>query len=117
MRVPLVIAATLCIALGTPAALAHTHLDHANPPVDGTLDTAPQDVVLSFTQNLEPAFSAVEVTDASGARVDQGKPDVSGSTMSVALKSLGPGTYHVHWHVLSVDTHKTEGNFTFTVGK
>ena len=28
---------------------------------------------LSFTQNLEPAFSTVEVTDANGARVDQGK--------------------------------------------
>jgi methionine-rich copper-binding protein CopC len=22
----------------------------------------------------------------------------------------------VRWHVLSVDTHKTEGSFTFTVG-
>jgi methionine-rich copper-binding protein CopC len=36
--------------------------------------------------------------------------------MSVALKTIGPGTYHVHWHVLSVDTHKTEGNFVFHVG-
>ena len=37
--------------------------------------------------------------------------------MSVALKAIKPGAYHVHWQALSVDTHKTEGNFTFTVGK
>ena len=36
--------------------------------------------------------------------------------MRVSLKSLSPGTYRVRWHVLSVDTHKTEGSFTFTVG-
>jgi copper resistance protein C len=117
MRVLLVIASVLCIALGATAAVAHAHLDHASPPVDGTVPTAPSEVTLSYTQNLEPGFSAVEVTDGSGARVDQGKPQVSGSTLSVALKSIGPGTYHVYWHVLSVDTHKTEGNFTFTVGK
>jgi copper resistance protein C len=42
---------------------------------------------------------------------------VSGARMSVGLKALSPGTYHVHWHALSVDTHKTEGSFSFTVGK
>ncbi len=77
--------------------------------------SAPHQVTLSFTQTLEPAFSSVTVTDASGGRVDQGKPRISGSTMSVALKSIGPGTYHVHWHVLSVDTHRTDDNFTFHV--
>jgi methionine-rich copper-binding protein CopC len=28
-----------------------------------------------------------------------------------------PGTYKVNWRVLSVDTHRTEGNFTFRIGK
>ena len=77
---------------------------------------APHEVVLTFTQNLEAAFSTAQVTDASGARVDQGKAQVSGSTMTIGLKSIGPGTYKVHWHALSVDTHSTEGTFTFHVG-
>lgn len=38
------------------------------------------------------------------------------NTMRIGLKSLPQGTYRVRWHVLSVDTHKTEGNFTFRVG-
>jgi methionine-rich copper-binding protein CopC len=116
MRTVLIVASLLLVALATTMAQAHAFLDHARPLVGSTVASAPHEVTLSFTQKLEPAFSGVTITDASGARVDQGKPQISGSTMSVALKSIGSGTYHVHWHVLSVDTHKTEGSFTFHVG-
>jgi methionine-rich copper-binding protein CopC len=33
----------------------------------------------------------------------------------VPLKALRPGTYRVSWHAVSIDTHRTEGAFTFTV--
>ena len=117
MRTLLIVLLLLLGPLTVTAARAHAFLNHASPLVGSTVASAPHQVTLSFTQNLEAVFSSVTVTDASGARVDQGKPQVSGSTMSVGLKPIGPGTYHVHWHVLSVDTHKTEGNFTFNVGK
>ena len=103
-------------ALAATPAQAHAHLDHASPAVDSTVANAPQHVALWFTQKLEPAFSSVEVTDASGARVDQGNAQISGNTMQIGLKTLAPGTYRVHWHALSVDTHTTEGSFTFHVG-
>ena len=35
--------------------------------------------------------------------------------LQVPLKPLRPGTYRVKWRVLSVDTHVTEGDFTFRV--
>ena len=41
---------------------------------------------------------------------------ISGNTMRVGLKALSPGSYKVRWHALSVDTHTTEGSFTFHVG-
>jgi methionine-rich copper-binding protein CopC len=104
------------LLLGPAAAHAHAYLDRAEPRVGHSVPTAPRQVSLWFTQNLEQAFSAIEVQDASGARVDQGKTQVSGSTMRVGLKSLPPGTYRVHWRVLSIDTHTTEGNFSFRVG-
>jgi copper resistance protein C len=116
MRTRRIVVSLLLAALGIGAAQAHAFLDHASPLVGSTAPSAPHEVALTFTQNLEPAFSSVQVTDASGARVDSGKASVSGSTMSVGLKSLSPGTYHVHWHALSVDTHTTEGNFSFRVG-
>ena len=110
-----VISALLSVVLGAVAE-AHAFLDHAEPRVGSTVQTAPRQLSLSFTQNLEPAFSSVEVSDANGARVDLGKPSISTSVMRVGLKQLAPGTYRVRWHVLSVDTHTTEGSFTFSVG-
>ncbi len=110
------ISTLLAVMLGTGAE-AHAFLDHAEPRVGSTVPTAPRELSLSFTQKLEPAFSSVEVSDASGRRVDVGKPSVSASVMRVGLKQLSPGTYRVRWHILSVDTHTTEGSFTFQVGQ
>jgi methionine-rich copper-binding protein CopC len=36
--------------------------------------------------------------------------------MRVPLKHLAPGTYKVFWKVLSVDTHRSQGSFSFSVG-
>jgi methionine-rich copper-binding protein CopC len=116
MRTLFTIVLLLVMTLGAPSAHAHAFLDHASPLVGSTVATAPHEVSLSFTQSLEPAFSTVTVTDSSGAEVSQGKAQVSGNTMRVGLKALGPGSYKVRWHALSVDTHTTEGSFSFHVG-
>jgi methionine-rich copper-binding protein CopC len=116
MRKLLVIAALFFVPLATTAVRAHAFLDHASPLVGSTVASAPHEVVLTFTQNLEPAFSTVEVTDGNGARVDQGTASISGNTMRIGLKAIDPGSYKVNWHALSVDTHTTQGAFTFRVG-
>jgi hypothetical protein len=103
--------------VATSTAHAHVFLDHAEPRVGNKVATPPHEVTLWFTQKLEPAFSSVTITNAAGQRVDSGKARVSGNQMSVSLRSVGSGTYHVNWHVLSVDTHTTEGSFTFQVGQ
>jgi len=109
--------ASLTLMLATGTADAHAFLDHAEPRVGNKVAAPPREVTLWFTQKLEPSFSRVTVTNAAGARVDTGKARVSGSQMSISLKPGGSGTYHVNWHVLSVDTHTTDGNFTFRVGQ
>jgi methionine-rich copper-binding protein CopC len=103
----------LGLAFGIGAADAHAMLDHAEPRVGSTVK-APHSVTLWFTQNLEKGFSSVEVTDSGGTRVSSGTA-VSGKEMRTSVKALAVGTYTVRWHVLSVDSHTTEGNFTFTV--
>jgi methionine-rich copper-binding protein CopC len=82
-----------------------------------TVQSAPQQVTLTFSEKLEPAFSTIEVRNAAGGRVDQGKVTVSATTMSVGLTALPPGSYTVSWRVLSVDTHTAKGIFGFRVGK
>jgi methionine-rich copper-binding protein CopC len=116
-RSAIVIIIPLLLWLVTGEASAHAFLDHAQPRVGNTVATAPREVTLWFTQKLEPAFSSVTVTNAAGQRVDTGKTRVSGNQMSVSLRSGGAGTYRVTWRVLSVDTHTTDGSFTFQVGQ
>ena len=101
-----------------PAARAHAFLDHASPSVGSTVRQSPASISLWFTQELEPAFSTVTITDQGGQRVDGGdaKVDARDQTLlRASLKPLPPGTYKVSWHVVSVDTHMTEGSFTFRV--
>ncbi len=116
-RPALVLIIPLLLLLVAGEASAHAFLDHAEPRVGNKVAAAPREVTLWFTQKLEAAFSTVTVTNAAGQRVDTGKPRVSGNQMSVSLRPGGAGTYHVTWHVLSVDTHTTDGNFTFQVGQ
>jgi methionine-rich copper-binding protein CopC len=104
------------VLLGGAPAHAHAFLDHANPRVGSTVRSAPRQITLWFTQKLEPAFSSAQVHDASGARVDQGAR-AAGMQLHVPVKALAPGTYKVHWRVLSVDTHTTEGSFSFRIGQ
>jgi methionine-rich copper-binding protein CopC len=96
------------------AASAHAMLDHADPRVGSTVPAAPKELALWFTEKLEPAFSTAEVRNAQGA-VLSGKARVAGEELRVPLKSLPPGTYTVNWRVLSVDAHRTQGSFSFTV--
>ncbi|QOZ69351.1 copper resistance CopC family protein [Bradyrhizobium arachidis] len=109
--------ASLLLLVTAVEVRAHAFLDHAEPRVGNKVATPPRQVTLWFTQKLEPAFSSVTVTGPGGQRVDTGKARVSGEQMSVSLKPSGTGTYHVNWRVLSVDTHTTDGSFTFQVGQ
>ena len=107
----------LLLRLDTGAAYAHAMLDHADPRVGNTVKS-PRAVSLWFTQNLESAFSAIDVLDSAGARMNAGNATVDANDrklLRVSVKALPAGTYTVKWHVLSVDTHTTEGNFTFHV--
>ena len=109
--------ALFLISLGSSTTLqTHAMLDHASPPVGGTVGSSPGQVTLYFTQQLEPKFSGAEVRNASGARVDKGK-SISGNVMRIGVGSLPAGAYTVTWHVLSVDTHTTQGSFNFRVGR
>jgi methionine-rich copper-binding protein CopC len=102
--------------------LAHAHaiLDHADPRVGSVVASAPAKLSLWFTQEVEPAFSHVEVRDVNGARVDEDSvqgDSADATLLRIALKPLPPGSYEVRWHVLSADTHTTEGHFRFDVGQ
>jgi methionine-rich copper-binding protein CopC len=118
MRSPILIFSFVLLLVGSVAAEAHAFLKTASPPVGGTVSTAPTEVAINFTEGVEPKFSAIEVRDDAGARVDRADPHngPGGKTrLIVSIGALKPGSYAVSWSAVSVDTHHTEGKFTFTV--
>lgn len=111
---PRLILSALLLTTGLMAASAHTALERATPAAGSTVAQAPAQLTLTFTERIEPAFSGATVVSASGQRVDA-KAQASGTTLQISLKPLPPGIYKVNWHVMSVDTHKTQGSYSFTV--
>jgi methionine-rich copper-binding protein CopC len=102
------------IAFVTPA-MAHAFLLHANPGAGAIITVAPKEISLEFTERLEPAFSGAGVTDTTGHNMEAVPVAVTGVSMHVSLKPLVPGSYRVSWHAVSVDAHRTEGAYSFTV--
>ncbi len=117
-RVTLLLAALTASVALPGAASAHAFLKTATPPVGSTMPTAPAQIVIDYTEGVEPKFSSIEVQDASGTRMDASPVRTAPNDdkqLVVALKPLKPGSYKVTWHVTSTDTHKTEGTYSFTV--
>lgn len=113
------VALAALLAVGSSAD-AHAFLERADPRVGSTVRSAPDKVRLWFTQRLEPAYSRVEVFDEAGQRVDLGPAALDAgerTLLTVPVPPLLSGRYRVRWRVLSLDTHVTEGDFTFTVAK
>ncbi len=113
-----VVLALAVLLLATAGAGAHAFLDHADPRVGSTVRTPPARVRLWFTQDLEPAFSTVRVVNEAGQRVDKADSQLDPSDPALLWISLPPlpaGSYKVIWRVVSVDTHVTEGDFTFRI--
>jgi methionine-rich copper-binding protein CopC len=108
-----------CLALFAGPASAHAFLKTATPAVGSTVQQPPAQVVIDFTEGVEPQFSTIAVQDASGADVGTGDAHLEGGNthLALAVKMLPAGTYKVTWHATAVDTHKTEGSFTFTVAQ
>jgi methionine-rich copper-binding protein CopC len=110
--------AAFCLLAFAPRAHAHARLTSAEPPVGGTVHAAPAQVEITFSEAVEPRFSTIEVVDAAGKAVDRHDvriPSGDARHLAVSLGPIGPGQYKVIWHATSVDTHKTEGSFSFTV--
>jgi hypothetical protein len=108
----------LVLLTGAVRVEAHAFLREAEPGVGSTVQTSPNEVRIRFTENIEPAFSSIQVFDASGKEVDKRDVHLDHSDQAllhVSLPRLGAGIYKVVWRVVSVDTHATNGNFTFRV--
>jgi copper resistance protein C len=99
-----------------PCLLAHTELVSATPAANSTV-SAPKDVTIKFSGALEAKFSKITVTDASAQVVTKGASTIGedAKSMTVLLPALAPGVYTVQWVAVSTDSHRSQGQYKFTV--
>ena len=109
----------LACSLTVTGAFAHAHLQQQLPAANAEVNASPQALTLSFSEGIETQFSGVTLTGPQQKTVALGKPtrdESNKSQLTVPVEqALTPGEYTVDWHVVSVDGHKTKGQYTFTV--
>ena len=115
------ILAALILWVGhTTIALAHAIPVSAEPALNGSVSTAPAQLIIQFNEPVVPSFSNITVLSQTGQPVEIGARqilDEDGARLGVDLPPLSNGTYLVSWNVLSaVDGHNTSGTYPFGIG-
>ncbi|HEY3164887.1 MAG TPA: copper resistance protein CopC [Candidatus Limnocylindrales bacterium] len=105
--------------LGRSVALAHAELDSVTPADKSTVLGTPAEIVMTFTEKLDPNKSSIKLVDPAGTVVVQGSTVDAGTppTMRLALPTVfAPGTYTIRWISVSAeDGDLDQGTTTFTI--
>ena len=88
------------------------------PAANAQLEAAPPEIRIIFNEQVEGAFSQVQLFDDQGQQVDGGGSGLAAgdpTTLVLPLEPIAPGLYTVIWQTVGSDGHKVIGNFIFTV--
>jgi copper resistance protein C len=109
--------AGLALLLGAAPALAHTRLQSSDPADGASLDSAPEQVALTFNEPMSPEFSTITVIGPDGeTNYQDGAVTAEEGTISTRLLPLGPaGRYEIGYRVVSADGHPVTGSVAFTL--
>jgi len=114
------ISAMVLLAIVVGAAMAtwaHSFPENETPAAGQNVTTPPPEVSIKFDAPIEKLFAKLEVTGVDGRDEAVGAPAVSddGLRLSVKVGALKAGDYWVKWSVVCIDTHHSQGSYTFTV--
>jgi methionine-rich copper-binding protein CopC len=114
-KLRLLLLATLLWPLtGLAPAEADTVLVGSRPGDGTTVTVRPDSVTLDFQNPIIPP-AAVAVVGPDEQRVDTGQPAVLGNRVQQPMSASANGTYTVVYRVVGDDTHRVQGQLTFTV--
>jgi copper resistance protein C len=98
---------------------AHAFLTAAVPAVGSSVSTGPKELRLHFSETVELKFSSVKITLEGGKEIASVRLAADPSDPQLIVVNLptplARGVYLIKWRVVSVDTHKTQGDYRFTV--
>jgi copper resistance protein C len=119
-RAVAIVSILLAIPPGAALVEAHAKLARSEPAAASTLRSAPGEVRLWFTENLEAAFSSAHLLDGDRRRVDGAEGKIDGTNaalLRMTLPALGAGSYTVVYRVVSIDSHVTAGELSFNIAR
>ncbi len=98
--------------------LAHAELTSSNPANQAILAVQPSEILLTFSEGVDPVDDSIRLVDADGNPAPLGLVDQSlgKNTLRAPVALIPDGTYIVGWQAISADSHKIRGAFTFSVG-
>jgi copper transport protein len=107
----------LGVILAPPsAASAHAALVRTSPAQNTTVGAAPSDVVLTFSEAVNPVAGKVHIVGPDGSRAERGDARAYGAEVRIPMNPDSPkGTYLVTYRVISADSHPIGGGYTFNV--
>jgi methionine-rich copper-binding protein CopC len=99
--------------------LARAELATVAPADKSTVEGPPEEIVMTFTQNLNPLKSSIRVVDAAGNLVVLGGIVSARDPRELYVALPGPlpaGAYEIRWITFSTeDQEQAQGTTTFTV--
>ena len=112
------IAAVTLVVMPASGAFAHAGLAFSNPEDGAALEVAPEEVVLTFTEELLSDLVEISVLDADDNPVvvtELPQTPPPGTDVKVPWPAdLPPGEYSVAFRVVSADGHPVTGRVTFS---
>jgi copper transport protein len=107
----------LLLAIPGGKASAHAAVVSSNPAQGSIVQTAPNQVVITFSEHVQAVDSRIQVIDPNGKKIGNGTPKVVGNELRIPVRTDGPhGTYLVSFRVISADSHPVGGGFVYSVG-
>jgi methionine-rich copper-binding protein CopC len=98
------------------SASAHDELIASSPEPGQVLDASPAEVKLTFSDDIIPVGTAIEVVDHHGEVIDSGEAVVAGPDVTATLPAELSGEYQIRWRAVSSDGHVIDGTIDFGVG-
>jgi copper resistance protein C len=119
-KLSMAVFALFAASLLASSANAHPTLNSASPQAESVTVSEPTEIKLTFSEGVISKFSSVELKDEGGRTITTGKVATNPKDQKELVVSLQTplkaGSYTVTWSIVSVDTHRVRGTYSFKVG-
>lgn len=95
-------------------AMAHTGLSTSVPGDGATVNLVPETLDLTFSEEVNLLKVTLSNSEDSAIAIDFTPSATAATHFAIAMPALEEGGYTVSWTILGSDSHRVEGEFSFT---